>query len=243
MVDLPRQLVAGRLVERYKRFLADVCLDDGPVVTAHCPNPGRMIGISAAGTRVWLAPTGGQARLPYRWVLAEADNGAMTGVLTTLPNSLLPEAIAGGWLPELAGYGRHRREQRYGRGSRIDWLLDEGDAPPCYVEVKNVHLRRDIDRTGPGTAEFPDAVTARGARHMQELAAEVARGNRAAVVFVVQRGDVARFAVACDIDPAYARALAEAQAQGVAVLALACHVTDSGVTPAQRLAIALPCAA
>lgn len=227
-------LIPGRLIRRYKRFLADVELDGGDTVTAHCANPGAMLGLAEAGARVWLSRAANPARkLKLSWELVEVDLGAgpaLVGINTTHPNALVAEAIADGGLAELAGYKTMRREVRYGAGSRVDLLLEAPDRPACYVEVKNVHLMRE-----PGLAEFPDSVTKRGARHLDELAAMVAGGARAVMVYLVQRGDAERVALARDIDPAYGIAFDRAAAAGVEALAYVCDVAPSGIAVSRRL--------
>lgn len=167
-------LVPGRLLRRYKRFLADVALDTGEEVTAHCANPGAMMGLAYAGSRVLLAKASAPGRkLAYSWEFVEAGReGApaqLVGINTLRPNALVAEALAHGRLSPLSGYDRVRREVRYGRASRVDFLLESENRPPCFVEVKNCHLMRE-----PGFAEFPDCVAARSARHMGELAGMVA---------------------------------------------------------------------
>jgi sugar fermentation stimulation protein A len=230
-MQYPTPLVPGTLVRRYKRFLADICLEDGRVVTAHCANPGAMLGIVEEGLPVWLLPSGDPKRkLAWSWAQVEAE-GTRIGVNTSLPNLLVPEALAGGRITELAGYGTPRREVRYGAQSRIDLLLERPGRPMCYVEIKNVHLKRDA------MAEFPDCVSLRAARHMNELAAMVREGHRAVVLFVVQRGDCSGFRVAADLDPGYDRALKAAYAAGVEVLCYACKVELEGI----EVANSLPC--
>jgi sugar fermentation stimulation protein A len=219
-------LIRGTLVRRYKRFLADVMLEDGREVTAHCANPGAMLGLNAPGTTVWLEANAGPGRkLGFAWRLVELGGGHFAGIDTTLPNRLVAEALAGGGIPGLAGYASVRPEVRYGTKSRIDFLLSGPDRPDAWVEVKNVHLCR-----GGALAEFPDSVTARGAKHLRELAAEAAAGRRAVMLYVVQRTDCTRFRLAADLDPAYAAAFADARAAGVEVMAHATRIDREGVS-------------
>jgi len=223
------ELVPAILIRRYNRFLADVELADGSVVVAHVANPGAMTGLQTAGARVWLSKSPSPTRkLPYSWELVEVDFGSapeFAGVNTLHPNPIVAEALAAGTIPELAGYATLRREVKYGRvlngkGSRVDFLLEDPARPPCYVEVKNVHLMRR-----PGLAEFPDSVTARGAKHLDELAGMVAAGGRAVMLFVIQIGSADALAIARDIDPAYGRAFDRARAAGVEALAWTCRLT------------------
>jgi sugar fermentation stimulation protein A len=222
-------LIEGRLLRRYKRFLADVELVSGETVTAHCANPGSMLGLNAPGARVWLSRSDNPKRkLAFSWELIEVDLGrgpALVGINTGSPNGAVAAAIARGLIPELAGYASLRREVRYGTGSRVDILLEDDQRPPCYVEIKNVHLMRQA-----GLAEFPDSITARGAKHLRELSAMVSAGARAVMVYFVQRGDAQSFTLAHDIDSAYARAFHDATAQGVEAIAVAADVTLDGLS-------------
>jgi sugar fermentation stimulation protein A len=220
-----RPLVRGTLVRRYKRFLADVMLEDGREVTAHCANPCAMLGLNAPGTTVWLEPTDAPGRkLGHAWRLVELEGGHFAGIDASLPNRLVAEALAERRIPGLAAYDTVRPEVRYGTRSRVDFLLTGADLPDAYVEVKNVHFRREDD-----WAEFPDSVTARGARHLAELSAMVAAGHRAVMLYVVQRTDCARFRLAPDLDPAYAAAFDAARAAGVEAIAHATRITPEGV--------------
>ncbi|KZK77558.1 Sugar fermentation stimulation protein A [Pseudovibrio sp. Ad46] len=216
--DVP--LVTGRLIKRYKRFLADVTLDDGGAeITAHCANSGSMMGLKDPGIKVWLTPNDDPKRkLKYSWEMLEID-GAMVGINTSRPNGLVEEAIEAGRIPELVGYEKLRREVKYGKNSRIDILLEgEGDKR-TYVEVKNVTLAREN-----GVAEFPDAVTARGAKHLDELADMVREGHRSAMVFLIQRDDCDALVLARDIDPKYGEAFDAAIKAGVEVYAIGCRL-------------------
>lgn len=221
-------LIPGRLVRRYKRFLADVVLEDGSETTVHVANSGAMLGLDAPGSRVWLSRSPNPDRkLPLSWELVEADFGAgaeLVGVNTMHPNRLVAEAIAAGRVPPLAGYARMRREVKYGKSSRIDIQLEDGASPLCLVEVKNVHLMRV-----PGHAEFPDCVTARGTKHLGELAAEVEKGNRAVMVYLSQIGSAGRIGLARDLDPGYGRAFDAARAVGVEAIGLVCRIDPEGI--------------
>lgn len=220
----PVPLVPGRLVRRYKRFLADCLLDSGEEVTAHVANSGSMLGLATPGSLVYLARSSDPKRkLAWSWQLVEAGD-ALVGIDTGLSNRIVAEAIGAGRIPALAGYETLRREVRYGANSRVDMLLEGEGRPPCYVEVKSVTLSRR-----PGVAEFPDAVTARGAKHLAELAAMVQQGARAVLVYLMQRGDCDRFELAVDIDPAYVAAAELARAAGVEMLVVRAAVTPAGI--------------
>jgi sugar fermentation stimulation protein A len=232
----PRPLVPATLIRRYKRFLADVTLDTGETVTVHCANSGTMMGLNAPGNRVWLLPKTGTT-LPYSWELVEValpGGSQCVGINTMHPNRLAEEAIVAGRIAALAGYPDLRREVRYGENSRVDLVLAGGGRPPCFVEVKNVHLMRRA-----GLAEFPDCVTARGAKHLGELARVVAEGGRAVMLFVVQmRAEC--FALADDLDPGYAAAFTAARAAGVEAIACTCTVTPEGIAVEREIAITGP---
>ncbi len=221
-------LVPARLIRRTKRFLADARLEaDGREITAHCPNPGSMLGLAQPGTRIWLEPNDDpRKKLKYGWRLVEHESGHFTGVDTGLPNRVLRAALEARALTGLglAEYEALRPEVRFGQASRVDFLLSGPGRPDLYLEVKSVTLSRQ-----PGLAEFPDAVTARGRRHLRELAAMVALGHRAAMFYLVQRSDCDRFALARDIDPAYGRAFDAAREAGVEILIHATAISPAGV--------------
>ena len=221
-------LIPATLTRRYKRFLADVRLGTGEEITVHVANPGSMIGLATPGAKVWLSRSANPIRkLPHSWELVEVDFGTgseLVGINTGHPNLLVAEALAAKTIPDLAHYTSVRREVRYGQNSRIDFLLEAAGAPPCYVEIKNVHLMRR-----PGIAEFPDCVTARGAKHLDELGAVVNHGARAIMLFVIQIGSAERFALARNIDPGYGVAFDRARATGVGASAWKCAVSASGI--------------
>jgi sugar fermentation stimulation protein A len=231
-VRFPRPLVEGRLIRRYKRFLADIQLEAG-VVTAACPNTGSLMGCCEAGNRVWLSESDNAAR-KYRhtWELVEVGR-TLVGINTGLPNALVAEAIAAGVIPELAGYASVRREVAFGEeGSRVDLVLEGGGREPCYVEVKNVTAaaRR-------GVALFPDCVSERGARHLRELSRLKARGLRSVQLYCVQRGDVREVRPADAIDPVYGSTLREAMAAGVEVLAYRAKVSPDEIRLEGRIEV------
>ncbi|MEL7344089.1 MAG: DNA/RNA nuclease SfsA [Pseudomonadota bacterium] len=231
-MEFPRPLIPGTLIRRYKRFLADVLLEDGREVTAHCPNPGSMMGLKDPGLRVWLEPNDDpRKKLKYGWRLLELPGGQWVGIDATAPNRIVGEALRAGRVGELAGYGDIRAEQKYGTRSRIDFLLREPGRADAYVEIKNVHLMRQ-----PGLAEFPDCVTDRGAKHLGELARVVEDGARGVMFYCIQMTGADRFAVAGDLDPAYLRAFDAARAAGVDVLVYDTNITTQGITLGQRIA-------
>ncbi len=207
-------LVSGRLKRRYKRFLADVRLASGEEITAHCPNTGSLMGCAEPGFSVWLSRSSNPARkYPYTWELVRIRGRVTVGINTARSNHLVHEALTQGVIGELSGYGSIRREVRFGKeNSRVDLLLEGGGASsrPCYVEVKNVTAA-----VTKGIGVFPDAVSARGTRHLRELMRVVAAGDRAALCFCVQRGDVSEVRPAEQIDPLYGETLRQAIVAGV----------------------------
>ena len=232
----PAPLIPATLVKRYKRFLADVTLPNGETVTVHVANPGGMTGLATAGARVWLSKSNNPKRkLAHSWELVEVDFGGgveLVGVNTGHPNPLIGAALAAGAIPELAGYDTIRREVKYGKNSRVDFLLESATRPPCYVEIKNVHLMRQS-----GLAEFPDAKTERGAKHLVELGDMVAQGARAVMLYVIQIGSARRFKLARDIDPKYGAAYDTARARGVEAIAWTCMITMDGIEIAEPVPI------
>lgn len=225
-------LVRGRLLRRYKRFLADVALDDGRDVLAHCPSPGAMTGLAEPGSVVWLAPVTGR-KLAWSWKLA-TDGGVLVAFDGVLANRLVARAIADGLVPELGGYREVQREAALGAGTRVDLrLVGHPDDPrPCWVEVKTVTLGGE-----GGVARFPDAPTERGRKHLAALSEVAARGDRAALVYLVQRADARAVTAAVDVDPAYASGLRAALDAGVTALAVALHPDPGGLTFAGLLPV------
>ncbi|WP_438955593.1 DNA/RNA nuclease SfsA [Cognatiyoonia sp.] len=222
-MEFATPLISARLIKRYKRFLADVRLADGREVTAHCANPGSMMGLAEPGTKVWLEPNDDpKKKLKFGWRLVDHENGHFTGVDTSIPNHVLKSALMAGQVAGLDNYDLIRPEVKYGEGSRIDFLQSKDDAPDCYVEVKSVTLMRE-----QGHAEFPDSVTARGAKHLTELAKVAAAGHRAVMLYLVQRTDCDTVGLAADLDPTYVEAFRAAE--GVEVIALSCDISPKGI--------------
>lgn len=232
-MEFEKPLIPGTLQRRYKRFLADVTLETGETITAHCPNPGAMLGLDHPGEPVWLSKSDNPKRkLSHTLEIVSPPEGGLVGVNTNHPNAIATEALRAGQVPQIGPFAFLRREVKYGQNSRIDILLDDEDGRSIYVEIKNVHLLRQ-----PGLAEFPDSVTKRGAKHLSELADMVDQGHRAVMIYIVQRTDCDRFALAGDIDPGYAAAFDAAMAHGVEALALGCAVTLDGIAVDRMLEI------
>jgi sugar fermentation stimulation protein A len=227
-MEFASPLLRGTLIQRYKRFLADVRLDDGTQVTATCPNTGSMMGLKNPGQVVYLSTSDSVTRkYKHTWELVEHDLGkgpALVGVNTSHPNAIVAEAIVAGKIKTLSGYATLERERKYGKNSRIDILLSDPSKPLTYVEIKNVHMSRKA-----GLAEFPDSVTERGAKHLFELADMVREGHRAVMIFLIQRADVASLTLARDVDPGYGEAFGKAAAGGVEMLALRCKLSMTGI--------------
>jgi sugar fermentation stimulation protein A len=221
-------LLRGRLVKRYKRFLADVILDSGETVTTTCPNTGSMMGLLTPGAHVWLSQSDSPTRkYKHTWELVEAQFGEsreMVGINTNHPNRLVTEAIEAGAIKELKGYASLRREVKYGKNSRIDILLEDAAKGLCYVEIKNVHMMRKL-----GRAEFPDSVTERGAKHLAEMSDMVAAGHRAVMLYLIQMSSPKSFELARDIDPGYGAAFDKARGLGVEAIAYRCRISPAEI--------------
>lgn len=225
-------LIPARLLRRYKRFLFDAVLEDGTEITGFCPNTGSMRGLTEPGSRIWLSRHDTATRkYALALELVEAD-GTVVGVNTALPNRLAEEAILAGLVPPLADFRTLKREQRYGRNSRIDILLEDETMGSVHVEVKNVHFIRET-----GLAEFPDSVTTRGAKHLDEMGDLVEAGRRAAMLFIIQRADCDRLRICSDLDPGYGRAFARAIGRGVEAYAVRCHLDQGKIVPASLIRI------
>jgi len=230
----PAPLVEATLIRRYKRFLADVTLADGSEVVAHCPNPGRMTSCAYPGGRVLLSPAMNPKRkLKWTWEIAYAGDTAIL-VNTARPNSVVGEALAAKQVPGLEAYTTIQPEVKYGEKSRIDFLLTGEGLPNAYVEVKSVSLLVE-----PGLAAFPDAVTARGRKHLEELMAMKAAGHRAVMVFLLSRGDAERIRPADEIDPEYGKTLRVAVAAGVELIGLRGVITPETMTVSGTIPIDL----
>ncbi|MEE8350956.1 MAG: DNA/RNA nuclease SfsA [Rhodospirillales bacterium] len=235
-MKFPDPLLRGKLIKRYKRFLADVELEDGSVVTAHCANSGSMLSVNEPEAEVWLSPARNPDRkLKFTFEMIKIGR-TLVGINTSLPNAIVAEAIEGCKIPELIGYETLRREVKYGVNSRIDILLENKNADKCYVEVKNVTMKRDLGKDAP--VEFPDGVTARGTKHLVELSDMVRDGHRAVMFYLVQRHDAPSFTIAADIDPVYAQTLEKAQKAGVEVLCYRAKLSKTGIAVNAPVALA-----
>jgi sugar fermentation stimulation protein A len=231
-VQLP-PLIPGRLIRRYKRFLADVELEDGSIVTVHCPNSGSMKTCLGEGWPVMLSSSDNAKRkYPLTWEMVH-NGSCWIGINTMRANGIVEEGIRNGVIPELTDYDEIRREVRLGESSRIDLVLDGSDRR-TWIEVKNVTLVDDL-----GRCSFPDAVTSRGTKHLAELVAAVDRGDRTVMLYLVQRSDGEGFTVADDIDPTYGAELRRAIGRGVEALAYRAMVDHERIEIAERLSIDL----
>ena len=218
-------LIPATLVRRYKRFLFDAVLESGETITGFCPNTGSMLGLTAPGSRIWLSQheDGPLRKYRHRFELIEVA-GIVAGINAGMANRFAEEAILAGLVPGLEGYATLKREQKYGRKSRVDFLYSGAGLPDVYIEVKNVHFTRHA-----GLAEFPDTATERGARHLEELGDMVEAGHRAIMLYLIQRPDCHRLAIAGDLDPVYARAYDRAIARGVEARAVRCAITHQEI--------------
>jgi sugar fermentation stimulation protein A len=225
-------LIPGTLIKRYKRFLADVALSPNEIVTVHCPNSGAMAGLTDSGNPVWLSASSNPKRkLKFTLQMIEAE-GTLVGVNTQNPNHLVHEALSDTLILELAQYETFTREVAYDQNCRIDWLATHPSLPPCYIEVKNAHMK-----IGSG-AQFPDAVTTRGTKHLQALSRLVQNKQaRAVLIYIIQRNDVDHFSLASHIDPTYAKAAALSHSLGVEMYAYCCHITPSEISISHRVPI------
>ena len=231
-MNISQPLYRGKLIRRYKRFLADIELTSGEVVTAHSANTGSMRGCSTPGSMVLLSRSDNPKRkLKYTWELIEVNHRWIC-INTAVPNRLVEEAVENDHIPSLQGYSQIRREVRYAENSRIDLLLERPGAH-CYVEVKNVTLMEN------GTALFPDAVTTRGQKHLRDLMQMVDEGHRSIIFFVVNRSDTSRFSPADDIDPVYGKLLREAVAHGVEALAYQTRIDPPEIILSEKLPVML----
>ena len=228
-------LVSGTLIKRYKRFLADIALDDGNQITASVPNTGSMLGLTTPGSTVWLSVNNdGKRKYAHSLQLVEADN-TVVGVNTGLPNKLVREAIEAGQIADLGSYQTIKQEQKYGENSRIDFLLEDPKHGKAFVEVKNVHFVRSQN-----LAEFPDSVTSRGAKHLRELSDMVRQGHRGIMVYLVQRSDCERFKLCRDLDETYCNAFDLAIKVGVEAFAIRCQVNSKAIVPEKLIPIDEP---
>lgn len=229
-MQFPRPLTKATLLRRYKRFLADMVLPDGTEITVHCPNPGAMTGLALPGSTCLIAPAKPGGKLAWGWKLVELPGGYVV-IDTSSANAVVAEALAAGRIAGLPDYSEVRAEVRMDAESRIDFCLTTAQGP-FWLEVKSVSLSRS-----PDLAEFPDSKTARGAKHLQGLAAAVARGEGAAMLYLLARDDCSRIAIAGDIDPGYAAAFAAARAAGVQMLGMGCEITPQGLRATQNVPV------
>ena len=232
-----QNIIRGVLLRRYKRFLADVELEDGTVLTVHTPNTGAMLGCAEPGSKVWLYESDNPKRkYPWSWFLVENDQATKIGINTSVANRLVEEAINNGVITELQGYQKCRREVKSASGeSRFDLFLEgHPQRPDCFVEVKSVTA---VD--GEGVAIFPDAVSTRGTKHLVDLQGMIKLGYRGCLVFCVQREDVHAIRAAVEIDPDYAAALHEAASHGVEILAYVADISPEKIELVRPLSVLL----
>lgn len=224
-------LIKGTLIKRYKRFLADVTLENGSVVTVHVAKPGSMLELAKPGTKIWLEPNNNPKRkLKYSWKLIEIDN-TFIGVDTNYANKVVKEALDNKTID--INFDKYKSEVKYGENSRIDFLLYFKKDPEMYLEVKSVTLSRK-----EGLAEFPDSITLRGTKHMNELAQKVKEGYQSTILYLIQRSDITKLSIASDIDPNYQKSYDNAIANGVKVLCYDCIISKDGIALGKRLDLA-----
>ncbi|WP_303983154.1 DNA/RNA nuclease SfsA [Dongia mobilis] len=228
-------LLPARLIRRYKRFLADMALPDGREIVAHCPNPGSMLGLAEPGSPCFLSVKTAKGRkLDFGWELVGVEGGAWVGINTAHANRIVAEGLAAGRIPGLPSKEGWRPEVAFGSGTRFDFANAAADCALTYLEVKSVTLSRK-----PGRAEFPDARTERGLKHLRELSAAVALGHRGVLLFLVQRADCRTLRLAADIDPAYAAWIGQALAAGIEIIGITCEVAPSGISLANPITLTL----
>jgi sugar fermentation stimulation protein A len=215
-------LIKGKLLKRYKRFLADIILDDGTEVIAHCPNPGSMMGLASAGTTVWLEPNNDpKKKLKFGWRLVEYKNH-MICIDTNIANIVIKEALEKKEIPELS-YQDFKSEVKYSDNSRIDFLLNSS-SQQTYLEIKSVTLMRE-----KGLAEFPDSVTKRGSKHLEDLSKMVKSGHKSVLLFLCMRSDIDRVRIAADLDSLYNANIKAALESGIRLICYDTQVTRFGV--------------
>lgn len=241
------QLFSATLIKRYKRFLADVILPDNSEITVHCPNPGAMLGLNKPGSKIWISKSDNPKRkLAYTFELIEIENNkniktpakTLVGVNTNIANKIAREAIEAGMLSSIPEHSTIIPEQKYGKNSRIDFLIKTPNDDLIYLEVKSVTLIRSTSPQS-GLYEFPDSVTKRGTKHLEELINVVQNGHRAIMIFLTQRDDGHKFAIAKDIDPQYFTAFTQAHLAGVEMVCIQCKASNEGIFPDKLVEIIL----
>ena len=231
-MDFSSKLFKAKFIKRYKRFFSDHILEDGTIVTAHCANTGAMLGVAEEGVTSWLSKSHDPKRkLKWSWELIQKDN-TFVGINTHNPNKIIQEAILKNKIPELSHYNSLKREVKYGTNSKIDILLTDEVKKDCYVEIKNVHLSRK-----KGLAEFPDAITSRGKKHLAELSLVSQSGLRAVMLYLIQRNDCNYFKIAEDIDKEYADAFKDAVKAGVEVICIDTILCSSAINIGKKIQI------
>ena len=223
-------LIKAKFIKRYKRFFSDHILENGQVVTAHCPNTGAMTGVAKEGITSWLSESNDPKRkLKWTWELTQ-ENDTIVGVNTHNPNKIIQEAINNKEIKELLNYKILKREVKYGVNSKIDIFLQDDNKVNCYVEIKNVHLSRE-----KGVAEFPDGITSRGTKHLKELANVAKDGDRAVMLYLIQRNDCNYFKIAEDIDIEYGKAFIDALNAGVEVICIDTILNTSEINIGKKI--------